>query len=106
MSNCRDRLLGVEGTWNIVSCEGCGFTYSSPRARESDLLRFYPSHYHVYQRAAPVRSNIAGALIRRVAMIPYSLRFGDPDWMVEPFGIRRFLDIGCGAGDLLKRIGA
>jgi 2-polyprenyl-3-methyl-5-hydroxy-6-metoxy-1,4-benzoquinol methylase len=106
LADCPDRLLGVPGVWSVVRCESCGVTYTWPRTSESELLRYYPSSYHVYTRDAPVRSNPIGALVRRLSMIPYSMRFGDPDWMVQPFGNRRFLDVGCGAGELLKRIGA
>lgn len=88
-----------------MSCQQCGLTFTSPRVAESELLHFYPSNYHVYQRDAPIRANPFGALLRRLAMLPYTMRFGNPDWLVEPFGNRRFLDVGCGAGELLKRIG-
>ena len=37
-------------------------------------------------------------------MAPYTLRFGDPDWSVAPQGSGRYLDVGCGAGELLKRM--
>ena len=105
LDRCRDRLLGVPGEWDVMSCQQCGLTFTSPRVAESELLHFYPSNYHVYQRDAPIRANAVGALLRRLAMVPYTMRFGNPDWRVEPFGNRRFLDVGCGAGELLKRIG-
>jgi SAM-dependent methyltransferase len=98
--------MDVPGEWDIMSCNRCGLTFSSPRAEESDLLPYYPSSYHVYHPAAPIRTSPVGAAIRQLAMAPYSLRFGDPDWGAAPFGNGRFLDIGCGAGGMLRRMRA
>ena len=101
---CRDLLMEVPGEWNVMDCARCHLTFTAPRPDESDLLQYYPSNYHVYHPAAPVRSGTAGAILRRLAMAPYWLRFGDPDLIVAPFGSGRFLDVGCGAGALLKRM--
>jgi 2-polyprenyl-3-methyl-5-hydroxy-6-metoxy-1,4-benzoquinol methylase len=97
--------MEVPGEWRMLRCSGCGLLFTDPRPAESELLRYYPSHYHVYHPDAPVRANRLGAAIRRLAMAPYTLRFGEPDWTVAPFGNGRFLDVGCGAGGQLQRMG-
>lgn len=106
LGGCRDLLMEVPGEWNILNCAHCRMTFTAPRPDESELLQYYPSNYHVYHPAAPVRTGTVGAILRRLAMAPYWLRFGDPDPIVAPFGNGRFLDVGCGAGALLKRMAA
>ena len=106
LGGCRDLLMEVPGEWNVMDCARCHLTFTAPRPDESELLQYYPSNYHVYHPAAPVRTGTVGAILRRLAMAPYWLRFGDPDLIVAPFGSGRFLDVGCGAGGLLQRMAA
>lgn len=103
---CGDILLGVPGQWDVLLCSNCGATFTAPRPPESELLDYYPPQYHVYHPNAPVRGSIAGAAIRRIAMFPYTARYGDPDWRIPPFGSRRMLDVGCGTGAMLRRMAA
>lgn len=103
---CRDVLLNVSGEWTILRCEQCQLKFTHPRPGDDELSRHYPSSYHVYSPPSPVRNGRVGAVIRRVAMMPYTLRFGAPDWTIAPFGNGRFLDVGCGAGGVLQRMSA
>ena len=89
LRNCPDRLLGVPGHWDVVSCEDCGFTYTSPRS-ETDLLQFIRPAITSTSMTRPIDSD-GFAIV--AAMTPCSIRFG-VDWVVKPFGSRRFLDVG------------
>lgn len=106
LCGCRDLLMNVPGEWTILQCQECGLKFTVPRPDESKLLAYYPSHYHVYHPSAPIRDSVVGSAFRRLAMLPYTLRFGEPDWAVAPFGNGRFLDVGCGAGALLRHMAA
>jgi len=35
-------------------------------------------------------------------MLPYQVRFGNPDWEEKPFGGKRLIDVGCGSGVFLS----
>ena len=106
LSGCRDLLMNVPGEWTILRCQDCDLKFTVPRPDESKLLAYYPSHYHVYHPSAPIRDSVVGSAFRRLAMLPYTVRFGEPDWTVAPFGNGRFLDVGCGAGALLRHMAA
>lgn len=104
LTGCRDLLMDVAGEWSVQRCTSCMLTFTAPRPSEAELLQYYPAHYHVYHPDAPVRSSIVGGTLRRLAMAPYTLRFGDADWTLAPFGSGRFLDVGCGAGGVLRQM--
>ena len=106
LRDCHDLRMEVAGNWSVLHCQACGLTFTAPRPDECELSQYYPSDYPVYHPDAPVRAGIIGAAIRRLAMFPYTLRFGNPEWSVAPFGNGRFLDVGCGAGGMLQRMGA
>jgi 2-polyprenyl-3-methyl-5-hydroxy-6-metoxy-1,4-benzoquinol methylase len=77
--------------------------YTVPPPTASEILQYYPASYLPYNPAAPLRQSTLGGLLRQIAIGPYRLRFGDPDFAVRPFGGGRLLDIGCGAGRFLER---
>jgi SAM-dependent methyltransferase len=106
LRGCRDLLMEIPGEWSILRCDGCGLQFTAPRADESELLQYYPPNYHVYHPDTPVRASVLGGTIRRLAMAPYTLRFGKAEQTFAPFGNKRFLDVGCGAGGLLEQMSA
>jgi SAM-dependent methyltransferase len=106
LDRCLDLLYRMPGEWDLLECESCQLIYTIPPLNSEDLLKYYPVAYRAYQLPQPVRSNPIGALLRSLAMLPYRLKFGDPDWEMPPFGAGRFLDIGCGSGVKLKQMAA
>jgi SAM-dependent methyltransferase len=81
-------------------CLNCGLVYQSPRMNENELDSFYQNEYRrVYQGSEkPVQKDIYIQTKRSDFLIRVLREFG-----VE--NIDRYLDIGCSAGVLLKRVG-
>lgn len=124
---CRapDRHYGNAGEWEVCRCGGCGHLFQWPLPDESDLARYYPEDYYAHQTPStdltprglrrrgvwltmhylkgrrgynhlPVGSNrllafIAGRFFRKAGDL------GTPSYV--PGG--RFLDFGCGSGDVV-----
>lgn len=45
----KDRLHGIEGTFNLVRCHQCGLIYLNPRPTIEEMTRYYPEDYSPYQ---------------------------------------------------------
>ena len=43
-ADCRDRLLGGPGRWDIVRCRDCGLARTEPRPEPGELARLYAAH--------------------------------------------------------------
>ncbi len=72
---------------------------------DDQITALYPSNYSPHHRGAKL-AGLRGvsAILRRIAISPYELRFGPPGIECPPFGAGRFLDVGCGAGTLLRKM--
>jgi SAM-dependent methyltransferase len=99
--DCRDLLCGCPGRWSLIECRHCGLVYTAPPVPLDELLNYYPANYTPYNPAGALRERKLGALLRKMAMFPYRIRFGSPDWTERPFGCGRLLDVGCGGGTFL-----
>ena len=102
LANCRDLVCHCPGKWDLVECSSCGLVYTAPRIPAEELIKYYPQSYSPYVPTGNLRASRVGGLLRKAAMLPYSLRFGSPDWNEKPPGTGRLLDVGCGAGIFLR----
>ncbi|MFO0972305.1 MAG: class I SAM-dependent methyltransferase [Phycisphaerae bacterium] len=86
-----DHQFGFAGEFPVVRCRACGLVYNAPRLAPAALDAYFPADYAAHapdygrnRRATP--------------------RSRDPWDAVAPFGQRRLLDLGCGAGAYLERM--
>ena len=94
MTGCRDLLYRCPGEWELRECTNCQVIYSAPAPNKSEILQYYPANYSPYNPTTPLRGHLLGNLLRQWAMLPYRLRFGNPDWSERPFGQGKLLDVG------------
>lgn len=92
-----DKLLGVEGQFQIVQCQNCGIYLLAPKITAEEMAKYYPEDYICYLEAIeddpdPInRMNRMGALKKRVRQVVQ--RVDEPG---------RILDIGCATGIFLN----
>jgi SAM-dependent methyltransferase len=90
-----DRLSGLDGSFTLVRCEGCGLLYQNPRPTAVAIVRFYEGEYLPYakaiqdERSAARRWRRRFGMRRRCKLILDRKRAG------------RLLDVGCGTGSFL-----
>lgn len=101
LESCSDVVCGLPGEWNLLECLQCGLVFTVPPLEPDQFEDYYPAQYSSYNPTGALRSTTVGGLIRRIAMLPYTWRFGSPNWGRQPFGQGRLLDVGCGAGMFL-----
>ena len=106
LAGCRDLLCGVDGEWSIRECLPCGLLFTIPKSDEEQAAAFYPKHYPAYHPAEGVKPSSFLSIFKWAATLPYRIRFGSPELRRAPFGSKRFLDVGCGGGVLLKEMQA
>jgi SAM-dependent methyltransferase len=89
-----DLLHGVEGTFAVHVCPGCGAGNTRPDADDAAIARYYPSGYGPHGETA---GRLADGLRRLLTR--HEMRVGAP----RALGQRtpgRVLDVGCGNGTL------
>jgi SAM-dependent methyltransferase len=105
LKECEDLLHGIAGKWSLIECRNCGLIRTDPMPSDDQIAALYPSTYSPHHRGAKsAEARGVGAILRRIAISPYELRFGAAGIACRPFGARRFLDVGCGAGTLLRKM--
>ncbi len=95
VAEMRDRLLGIDGRFQMVRCEQCGLHYLNPQPTMAELVRYYPEDYAPFTTPSPEHLPILqrlsvryGLAKRRQAVTRY-----------KPRG--RLLEIGCANGMFL-----
>jgi SAM-dependent methyltransferase len=104
-AGAHDLSQGISGQFAVVRCSNCGLVYLSPRPTPEHLVDYYPAHYGPFLASAdPLKfsGRRITALLGRVAVWAYRARFGHEKTTLPPFGRRRMLDVGCGAGSYLQ----
>jgi SAM-dependent methyltransferase len=105
LPECSDHWLFVPGSFPVVRCVGCSLVRTDPRPGPESLPAFYPPEYKPLGPRGPDnpigRSAVARAA-RKLAAIPYRLRWGsDPMSGITP-GVA--IDIGGGDGSRLRSL--
>jgi SAM-dependent methyltransferase len=99
-----DLFHGESGIWNLQECTGCGLIYTSPQIPEDRVSEYYPDDYASYGAGGELSGSPAMQFLKSAAILPYTLRYGQPGYLPRPFGAGRLLEIGCGAGGYLKEL--
>ena len=96
VADMRDRLLGMDGQFQMARCENCGLYYLNPQPAMAELARYYPEDYVPFTTPSPEQLPFLQRLSvnyglgkRRQAVTRY-----------KPGG--RLLEIGCANGLFLN----
>lgn len=104
MKGVTDLFHGMNGIWNLQECTNCGLIYTTPRIPESRIGEYYPGDYAPYGEGVEASGYPITRFLKSVAILPYTLRFGQPGYFPRPFGNGRLLEVGCGAGRYLQKM--
>ena len=112
-----DRRFPVEGSFQMVECEGCGLLYLNPQPDAVELRNHYETGNYDVHRKEGIAANIAGneklnfwRMMRKALLKPMTRLFPALKEEIEkeltllgPFGSgTRVLDVGCGLSDALS----
>jgi SAM-dependent methyltransferase len=103
---CPDRIYGIPGLFDVVTCRRCGLAWTSPRPRKEAIARYYPDRYAdvAEMRSTRGKTGLRGAL-RSATRVPYRLRYrGITDTPAPRPGASRLLDVGSSSGSYLARM--
>jgi SAM-dependent methyltransferase len=93
----RDPHYGIPGEYRIVRCAACGLQFVNPMPSDEELASLYPNDYYAY-RDAPKAGRWK---LKAKKLLGYWQGTKEPAF--DRPG--RFLDIGCGSGDFVARMG-
>lgn len=93
---CKDFTVSRE-TFQIVSCETCGFVATSPRPIEAEAYRFYQSEDYISH------SNTRKGLINKIYGAVRNISIKRKEALLREYtNGRTLLDHGCGTGEFLN----
>jgi 2-polyprenyl-3-methyl-5-hydroxy-6-metoxy-1,4-benzoquinol methylase len=104
LERCVDIPHDCPGEWSLVECDKCGLVSLSPMPTLEQVKSFYPSDYPSFHVTRPLGGSPLGALLRRAAVLPYTMRYGTTGIECAPFGGGRLLEVGCGVGSFLRTL--
>jgi SAM-dependent methyltransferase len=93
----RDRLHGLEGSFQFVRCSSCGLIYLDPRPAAGEMAHYYPEDYEPYSQSPRQEKSWLNRLDRERGIASLC----GP--VIRAAGARagRVLDIGCATGNFL-----
>jgi len=109
LEDARDLLTSSPpAAFGIWRCNECSSAYLSPRPRQQYLGQYYPEEEYLPMgdnagTGSPWKQRIKRSL-RSVLSLPYTIRFGNPEPTMSPFGEGRMLEIGFGHGVYLREM--
>lgn len=94
-----DRLHGIPGQFQVVSCMNCGLMRTNPRPSPETIGAYYPNDYGPYQTSdAPVTPSGAGFRRRMRRLLGLETR------VVPDIPPGRMLEIGCANGAYMEQM--
>ena len=90
-----DRQSGLDGSFTLVRCEGCGLLYQNPRPTAEAIVRFYEGVYQPYAKAIQDERSAVRRWRRQVGMRSRC------KLILDRKQAGRLLDVGCGTGSFL-----
>lgn len=103
-TGCKDFFHHFPGEWSLIECERCQLIFTAPGMPPERLQHYYPAEYSAHHTSAELSASRLGNALRKLVMVPYRLRYGEPGWRPSPVGQGRLLEVGCGSGRMLKHM--
>ena len=92
----RDPHYGIPGEYRIVRCAACTLQFVNPMPSDGELASLYPSDYYAYQDP-PTASRWK---LKAKKLLGYWRGTKEPEFKRPG----RFLDLGCGSGEMVDRM--
>jgi len=92
-----DKLLGIDGDFQIIECLNCGIYLLSPKISQHEMEKYYPEEYICFLEAIEDDKNLISRIDRKRALYK---RCRQVNKVVDEPG--RILDIGCATGIFLN----
>lgn len=93
---CTDYTTSNE-TFNIVSCETCGFLFTNPRPKQKDIINYYDSPKYISHTNK--KKGLFNLLYQSIRKYTINRKTALVKSLIETGSI---LDIGCGTGEFVN----
>lgn len=95
----QDDLTGKPGSFQFVTCDACGLAYQNPRLNVERIRDYYDDEYIAHRKKT--NWGILTPLYNRAMNKHDRQKIGIVRRYADLTGVRRVLDVGCGAGTFL-----